>query len=574
MVSIRSLPAMDINHLNEEHEVQYRLAKTRYPTEDSNDEFELFICPYDPYHRVNSKRWRVHLAACKKNYGGDCKICIFNQAHVVPAPEFEWHNLTCTDRRLIARDQETREWEMATRQNHNPDWVEPEVTEEWDDEIDSNAGAHFQMNLEKGMPMQLLSHNTNQNEKESYEEDYDDGDDDVEGYNSVNQKSSVLEEDLIQERPDNWTEMTKTQKKNHKRKFDRQQQRIKEEGVNEDDFNRATSVDDLTPAQIDAKLNAIKAMFPMNNNKEQASRVDFTSLLNIVCQKIRLNLPTYTPINGGSGGGFAFKCLVFQTYYQGRDYCSNKKDAKHNCAKWALLGMEIPGIDTAVDTRGKREQPIHPRLRQSAQYREADELGKLMASGLYGSKNKTQLRQPNIQGMSTSPIKPSVQQQTPVEQRSSNQISQQVTHQQQTAVQIPQATPLQQPAKAWGGWGAKPAEATQANQQEIQRQQQQQMQQQQRLAQQSEQQRQHEMQKQQQQMQQQSQPQKQWQSQPQQQQMKFSQINSGIQNLDMKDGENFPSLGSSLSGKRQPNPTGVQGGARPRGRGRATAMKL
>jgi len=64
------------------------------------------------------------------------------------------------------------------------------------------------------------------------------------------------------------------------------------------------------------------------------------------------------------------------------------------------------------------------------------------------------------------------------------------------------------------------------------------------------------MQKQQQQMQQQSQPQKQWQSQPQQQQMKFSQINSGIQNLDIKDGENFPSLGSSLGGKKQPNPTG------------------
>ena len=35
--------------------------------------------------------------------------------------------------------------------------------------------------------------------------------------------------------------MSKTQKKNHRRKYDRQQQRMKEEGVTEEQFNRYNS---------------------------------------------------------------------------------------------------------------------------------------------------------------------------------------------------------------------------------------------------------------------------------------------------------------------------------------------
>ena len=74
-----------------------------------------------------------------------------------------------------------------------------------------------------------------------------------------------------------------------------------------------------------------------------AERADYTSLLNIVCQKIRLNLPEYVPTSAVNGG-FAFKVRVFQTWYEGKEFSSTKKDAKHAAAKWALLGMEIPGI--------------------------------------------------------------------------------------------------------------------------------------------------------------------------------------------------------------------------------------
>ena len=38
----------------------------RYPTEDSIDPFELFICLYNPDHKINSKKWRSHIQQCRK----------------------------------------------------------------------------------------------------------------------------------------------------------------------------------------------------------------------------------------------------------------------------------------------------------------------------------------------------------------------------------------------------------------------------------------------------------------------------------------------------------------------------
>ena len=55
----------------------------------------------------------------------------------------------------------------------------------------------------------------------------------------------------------------------------------------------------------------------MADDKANASRFDYTSLLNVVCQKIRLNLPEYQPCNAVHGG-FAFRCRVHQTWYEVR----------------------------------------------------------------------------------------------------------------------------------------------------------------------------------------------------------------------------------------------------------------
>ena len=50
---------------------RYFVSKNRYPTDESNDQFELFICPYLADHKITAKRWRIHLQKCKANYGGE-----------------------------------------------------------------------------------------------------------------------------------------------------------------------------------------------------------------------------------------------------------------------------------------------------------------------------------------------------------------------------------------------------------------------------------------------------------------------------------------------------------------------
>lgn len=120
-------------------------------------------------------------------------------------------------------------------------------------------------------------------------------------------------------------------------------------GVTVDDFQQAadqardTSL--WTEEQCNQRLQAIKARFPMAPDKQNATRFDFTSLLNVVCQKCKIRLPKFEECTGAGGqGGYAYKCLVKLTWHFGKEYCSNKKDAKHECAKCALLEMEIPGL--------------------------------------------------------------------------------------------------------------------------------------------------------------------------------------------------------------------------------------
>jgi len=74
-----------------------------------------------------------------------------------------------------------------------------------------------------------------------------------------------------------------------------------------------------------------------------AQRFDYASLLNIVCQKCQLHSPQFVECPGEQGG-FGYRCRIGQVWYKGFDFCTTKKDAKHECARWALLGMEIPGL--------------------------------------------------------------------------------------------------------------------------------------------------------------------------------------------------------------------------------------
>ncbi|XP_065675420.1 uncharacterized protein LOC136072005 isoform X2 [Hydra vulgaris] len=373
MTASAMLPAMDINHPNPDHESQYYLSKTRFPTDESNDPFELFICPYDPYHKITSKNWRNHLMRCAKNYGGKFKPCTYNASHMIPEPEYDWHIRICNDRFLIAKDvNKYNEWKMATAVDHYADrHVKSE--DNWDDEIDESQPA-FDLNPNKGMPMCLLP--TNQEDEKPYiQETFE-----YSGSEEGDISKSVLTEELLLEKPVGWNDWSKNQKKNYKKKYERQRQRMKEENVTEKDFARVTDPTKWTEKEREAKLNSIKAAYPLASEKMLAERVDYTSLLQIVCQKVKWNLPEYKECTS-SLGGFGYQCRVGLKWYESKDFNSTKKDAKHNAAKWALLELDIPALDGSKSGCGGRTLS----KADVDTLREHDEVGRLMQAGGYST---------------------------------------------------------------------------------------------------------------------------------------------------------------------------------------------
>ena len=72
-----------------------------------------------------------------------------------------------------------------------------------------------------------------------------------------------------------------------------------------------------------------------------ASFVDFVSILNQYCQKSRINVPKYSEAPGVLGG-FGAKVFVKGQTFTSMKYCGTKKEARHDAAKVALLGLNIP----------------------------------------------------------------------------------------------------------------------------------------------------------------------------------------------------------------------------------------
>lgn len=72
-----------------------------------------------------------------------------------------------------------------------------------------------------------------------------------------------------------------------------------------------------------------------------ASFVDFVSILNQYCQKSRINVPKYSEAPGVLGG-FGAQVFVKGQTFTSMKYCGTKKEARHDAAKVALLGLNIP----------------------------------------------------------------------------------------------------------------------------------------------------------------------------------------------------------------------------------------
>ena len=69
--------------------------------------------------------------------------------------------------------------------------------------------------------------------------------------------------------------------------------------------------------------------------------VDFLTILNQYCQKSRMNVPKYSEVPGVLGG-YGAQVFVKGQIFTNMKYCGTKKEAKHDAAKVALLGLNIP----------------------------------------------------------------------------------------------------------------------------------------------------------------------------------------------------------------------------------------
>ncbi|CAJ1084585.1 gametocyte-specific factor 1 isoform X2 [Xyrichtys novacula] len=107
------------------------------------DPERLVQCPFDKNHQIRVCRFPYHLIKCRKNHpklAKELKTCPYNASHLVPKHELMYHTETCEDRVPV----HTEKFENGTNGYHQRQvpvstWVNPNMTEDWDREVDDNA---------------------------------------------------------------------------------------------------------------------------------------------------------------------------------------------------------------------------------------------------------------------------------------------------------------------------------------------------------------------------------------------------------------------------------------------------
>lgn len=298
-----------------------------------NDPNELLICPYDPVHRVAAKRFPYHLQKCRKQYSSaGWTNCPFNARHEVPVEELDYHMSICTDKDAIRQDYEeivSRPQVEAKRmcQPQPTPTIQPDDTEDWESEAVSQ-------------PFSIVG------QKPTEEA--------VDAYDIVQAMQEVqIQAHAAPPRPVDTTGFTATQKKNLKRAQKRQEKRETEGEAGQPEMTD------------EEKLAAIAQQYAVLNNRTSASFVDFVSILNQYCQKNRINVPKYTEAPGVLGG-FGAQVFVKGQIFNNMKYCGTKKEARHDAAKVALLGLNIPVVDpTPNKPLSARTAADHQRLKET-----------------------------------------------------------------------------------------------------------------------------------------------------------------------------------------------------------------
>ncbi|XP_070767205.1 gametocyte-specific factor 1 [Enoplosus armatus] len=104
------------------------------------DPDKLLQCPFDKNHQIRACRFPYHLIKCRKNHpklASELKTCPFNARHLVPKHELMYHTETCEDRKSVNPEDggsSNGHWQVPVST-----WVNPNMTEDWDEEADNNA---------------------------------------------------------------------------------------------------------------------------------------------------------------------------------------------------------------------------------------------------------------------------------------------------------------------------------------------------------------------------------------------------------------------------------------------------
>ncbi|XP_075898613.1 gametocyte-specific factor 1 [Nelusetta ayraudi] len=109
---------------------------------DNADPDKLLQCPYDKSHHIRSSRFPYHLIKCGKNHpklAQELKICPYNARHRLPKHQFNAHLESCPNRRTIESEDRGDNSGYLTWQPPVSTWVNPDMTEDWDEEIEENA---------------------------------------------------------------------------------------------------------------------------------------------------------------------------------------------------------------------------------------------------------------------------------------------------------------------------------------------------------------------------------------------------------------------------------------------------
>ncbi|XP_068997106.1 gametocyte-specific factor 1 [Embiotoca jacksoni] len=107
-----------------------------------DDPDKLVQCPYDKNHQIRNSRYPYHTLKCQKNHpklASEMKTCPFNARHQMLKNKLAAHIETCPQRQSVNSNDagnasENCQWHVPVSI-----WVNPNMTEDWDDEADDAA---------------------------------------------------------------------------------------------------------------------------------------------------------------------------------------------------------------------------------------------------------------------------------------------------------------------------------------------------------------------------------------------------------------------------------------------------